>query len=55
MIGFCLVADRKREVQTMKGTMKILVAYDGSDCAQAALDDMRAAGLPARQRTHKRR
>ena len=26
--------------------MKILVAYDGSDCAGAALDDMRRAGLP---------
>jgi nucleotide-binding universal stress UspA family protein len=27
--------------------MKVLVAYDGSDCAQAALDDARVAGLPA--------
>lgn len=26
---------------------KILLAYDGSDCAQAALDDLRVAGLPA--------
>ncbi|MBS1806581.1 MAG: universal stress protein [Acidobacteria bacterium] len=26
--------------------MKILVAYDGSDCAKSALDDMRIAGLP---------
>lgn len=26
---------------------KILVAYDGSDCARAALDDLRYAGLPA--------
>lgn len=31
----------------MNNTMKILVAYDGSDCAQAALDDLRCAGLPA--------
>lgn len=30
----------------MKGTMKILIAYDGSDCAKAALDDLRSAGLP---------
>ncbi len=30
----------------MKDKMKILVAYDGSDCAQAALDDLRSAGLP---------
>jgi nucleotide-binding universal stress UspA family protein len=27
--------------------MKILIAYDGSDCAKAALDDLRRAGLPA--------
>jgi nucleotide-binding universal stress UspA family protein len=26
--------------------MKILVAYDGSDCADAALDDLQRAGLP---------
>lgn len=26
--------------------MKILIAYDGSDCAKAALDDLRRAGLP---------
>lgn len=27
--------------------MKIVVAYDGSECANAALDDLRRAGLPA--------
>jgi hypothetical protein len=27
-------------------TMKILIAYDGSLCAEAALDDLRKAGLP---------
>jgi nucleotide-binding universal stress UspA family protein len=27
--------------------MKILVAYDGSECADAAMDDLRRAGLPA--------
>jgi nucleotide-binding universal stress UspA family protein len=27
--------------------MKILVAYDGSECADTALDDLRRAGLPA--------
>lgn len=27
--------------------MKILVAYDGSECAEAALDDLQRAGLPA--------
>jgi nucleotide-binding universal stress UspA family protein len=26
--------------------MKILIAYDGSDCADAALDDLQRAGLP---------
>ena len=27
--------------------MKILIAYDGSDAADAALDDLRRAGLPS--------
>ncbi len=27
--------------------MKLLIAYDGSDCADAALDDLKRAGLPA--------
>jgi nucleotide-binding universal stress UspA family protein len=27
--------------------MKILIAYDGSECADAAIDDLRRAGLPA--------
>jgi nucleotide-binding universal stress UspA family protein len=31
----------------MNETMKLLIAYDGSDCAEAALDDLRVAGLPA--------
>jgi nucleotide-binding universal stress UspA family protein len=31
----------------MTNRMKILVAYDGSECADAALDDLRRAGLPA--------
>ena len=26
--------------------MKLLIAYDGSKCADAALDDLRRAGLP---------
>lgn len=30
----------------MNEKMKILIAYDGSDCADAALDDLRKAGLP---------
>ncbi len=32
----------------MTDSVKILIAYDGSDCAQAALDDLRSAGLPAK-------
>jgi nucleotide-binding universal stress UspA family protein len=30
----------------MNRKMKILVGYDGSDCSDAALDDLRRAGLP---------
>jgi nucleotide-binding universal stress UspA family protein len=30
----------------MNTKMKILIAYDGSSCADAALDDLRRAGLP---------
>jgi nucleotide-binding universal stress UspA family protein len=31
----------------MSETMKLLIGYDGSPCADAALDDVRRAGLPA--------
>jgi nucleotide-binding universal stress UspA family protein len=31
----------------MNEKMKILIAYDGSACADAALDDLQRAGLPA--------
>jgi nucleotide-binding universal stress UspA family protein len=31
-----------------RGRMKILVAYDGSDCAESAIDDLKRAGLPRR-------
>lgn len=30
----------------MTGRMKLLIAYDGSECAEAALDDLSRAGLP---------
>ena len=30
----------------MKEQMKLLIGYDGSQCAKAALDDLRRAGLP---------
>jgi nucleotide-binding universal stress UspA family protein len=30
----------------MKKKMKVLIAYDGSECAEAALDDLGQAGLP---------
>jgi len=32
--------------------MKILIGYDGSDCAEAALDDLRQAGLPETAEAH---
>lgn len=32
----------------MTQLMKIIIGYDGSDCADAALEDLRLAGLPAR-------
>ena len=31
----------------MSRKMKLLIGYDGSDCAEAALDDLQRAGLPA--------
>lgn len=31
----------------MTENMKIVIAYDGSDCANAAMDDLKHAGLPA--------
>jgi hypothetical protein len=31
----------------MANRMKILVGYDGSECADAALDDLLMAGLPS--------
>jgi nucleotide-binding universal stress UspA family protein len=31
----------------MKGRMKILIGYDGSECADAAIDELRRAGLPS--------
>jgi len=32
----------------MNDTMRILIGYDGSDCAEAALDNLRQAGLPSK-------
>jgi len=32
----------------MNDTMRILIGYDGSDCAEAAVDDLRQAGLPSK-------
>ena len=32
--------------------MKLLIAYDGSDCADAALDDLNQAGLPMEAEAH---
>ena len=30
----------------MNDKMKILIAYDGSDCSKEAIKDLRRAGLP---------
>src|SRR5215831_18637145 len=40
----------KMEEKTMKerDRMKILIAYDGSECAESAIDDLKRAGLPRR-------
>jgi nucleotide-binding universal stress UspA family protein len=35
-----------RREETMTNPMKILIGYDGSSCADIALDDLRRAGLP---------
>jgi nucleotide-binding universal stress UspA family protein len=35
----------------MEPDMRLLIAYDGSDCAEAALDDLRRAGLPPQAET----
>src|SRR5215813_3969892 len=34
------------EADAMGKTMKILIGYDGSDCAESAIDDLTRAGLP---------
>src|SRR5687767_6285905 len=34
--------------RNMATTMKVLIGYDGSDCAGAAIADLRHAGLPPR-------
>ena len=31
-----------------KDRMKILIAYDGSECAESSIDDLKRAGLPRR-------
>ena len=36
----------------MTGRMKLLIGYDGSECAEAALDDLKCAGLPAKGEAH---
>ena len=36
----------------MNERMKILIGYDGSECADAALDDLKRAGLPQSAEAH---
>jgi nucleotide-binding universal stress UspA family protein len=40
----CAAYERDRRVTTMK----VVIAYDGSDCAMAAVDDLRRSGVPRR-------
>jgi hypothetical protein len=35
-----------KELLAMNEKMKVLIAYDGSNCAAAALDDLSQSGLP---------
>ena len=37
---------------SMSERMKILIGYDGSDCADSALDDLTRAGLPEIAEAH---
>ena len=39
-------ASKRGKGNAMNEKMKILIAYDGSDCAEAALKDLQRAGLP---------
>ncbi|MBL8187742.1 MAG: hypothetical protein JNK38_07025, partial [Acidobacteria bacterium] len=36
----------------MKDKRKVLIAYDGSECADAALADLKLAGLPKKTEAH---
>ena len=42
----CAARDAGERNYRMSEQMKILIAYDGSDCANAALEDLHRAGLP---------
>jgi nucleotide-binding universal stress UspA family protein len=42
----------EKEEQLMKDKMKILIAYDESECADAALADLKQAGLPRKAEAH---
>jgi nucleotide-binding universal stress UspA family protein len=45
--GWARTAGSNLILRIGRDEMKILIAYDGSDCAEAALDDLQRAGLPA--------
>ncbi len=38
----------EEKVMEERDRMKILIAYDGSECAESAIDDLKRAGLPRR-------
>src|ERR671925_1657443 len=39
---------REEKIMEDRDRMKILIAYDGSECAELAIDDLKRAGLPTR-------
>src|SRR6266567_400676 len=44
--GTCVCPQRRKSFNHVEVSMKLLVAYDGSKCSEAALDDLVRTGLP---------
>ena len=47
VVAFSNIEGRDREVNQMNKRMKVLIGYDGSGYSDAAIDDLRRAGLPS--------
>jgi nucleotide-binding universal stress UspA family protein len=45
---FSTLIKMEEKMMEDKDRMKILIAYDGSECAESAIDDLKRAGLPRR-------